>query len=47
MINDNYNDNPVSVTKNTVYVWTEAVSAAKKLRFQKYPDTCGRVLNFF
>jgi len=23
-------------------VWTEAVSGKKKLRIQKYPDTCGR-----
>ena len=26
------------------YVWTEAVSGKKKLRIQKYPDTCGRCL---
>ena len=25
-------------------VWTEAVSGKKKLRIQKYPDTCGRDL---
>ena len=29
---------------NTVYVWTEAVSGEKKLRFQNYPDTCGQGL---
>ena len=23
-------------------MWTEAVSGKKKLRIQKYPDTCGR-----
>ena len=28
----------------TGYVWTEAVSGKKKLRIQKYPDTCGRGL---
>ena len=27
------------------YVWTEAVSRKKKLRIQKYPDSCGRGLN--
>ena len=27
-----------------VYVWTVAVSGEKKLRIQKYPDTCGRGL---
>ena len=26
----------------TGYVWTEAESSKKKLRVQKYPDTCGR-----
>jgi len=26
------------------YVWTVAVSAEKKLRIRKYPDTCGRGL---
>ena len=25
----------------TGYMWTEAVSGKKKLRIQKYPDTCG------
>ena len=25
----------------TGYVWMEAVSGRKKLRIQKYPDTCG------
>ena len=29
----------------TGYVWTEAGSAKKKLRIQKYADTCGRGLN--
>ena len=28
-----------------VYVWTEGQSVKKKLRFQKYLDTCGRGLN--
>jgi len=27
------------------YVWTVAVSGKKKLRIQKYPDTCGRGLS--
>ena len=27
------------------YVWTVAVSGTKKLRIQKYPDTCGRGLS--
>ena len=27
------------------YAWTEAGSAKKKLRIQKYLDTCGRGLN--
>ena len=26
------------------YVWTEGESGKKKLRIQKYPDTCGRTL---
>ena len=26
------------------YVWTEAVFGEKKLRIQKYPDTCGQGL---
>ena len=28
-------------------VWTEALSGKKKLQIQKYPDTCGRDLNFY
>ena len=28
-------------------MWTEAESSKKKLRIQKYPDTCGRGLSFF
>ena len=28
------------------YVWTEGQSVQKELRFQKYPDTCGRGLSW-
>jgi len=28
-------------------VWTEAVSGKKKLRIQKYPDTCEREIRIF
>ena len=34
----------VFVTKNAVYVWMGEANREKNLRFQKYPDMCGRDL---
>ena len=35
-----------SVTEKAGYVWMEGENGWKKLRFQKYPDTCGRARNY-
>ena len=35
---------PFSVRKNAVYEWTEPVTVWIFIRFQIYPDTCGRGL---
>ena len=37
---------PFSLIVCIGYVWTDAVSVKKKLRFQMKTDTCGRGLNY-
>ena len=39
---DSVFDKPFSLIIFIVYVWTEAVSVKKKLRFQMKTDTCGQ-----
>ena len=35
---------PFSVTENAILLWTEGLFGEKKIRFQIYPDLCGRSL---
>ena len=35
------------MVENAVYVWTGGVNGEKNLRFRKYPDTCGLLVELY